>query len=172
MTAFKSPSTPPDEFLSLAEGLRKAVSDFVRAARAGSNTPTTARFETLALLDAGNAMSTAKLAERRNVRHQSMRMVIEQLEREGLIAKQPDPKDRRSQFVTLTLLGRETLIGDRLSRAAWVAQALREHVTAEERQILKGAIAVLKRIAQTHEVRVPRESGKIVTMALLPKVLS
>ncbi len=140
---------PPEELLGLAERLRQAVGNFVRAVRARSNTPKTARFETLAFLDREGAMSTAKLAERRNVKHQSMRLVIEQLERGGLIEKAIDERDRRSQLVTLTPQGQTALVGDRQLRTAWMARALQEQVTAEERRILEDAILILERISAT-----------------------
>jgi DNA-binding MarR family transcriptional regulator len=140
---------PPEELLRLAERLRRAVGNFVRAVRGRSNTPKTARSDTLALLDREGAMSTAKLAQHRNVKHQSMRLVIEQLEREGLIEKAIDVSDRRSQLVTLTPQGRTALVDDRQLRTVWMARALQEQVTAQECRILEDAIVILERISAT-----------------------
>lgn len=92
-------------------------------------------------------MSMAKLAKRRDVKHQSMRLVVEQLERDGLIEKSIDDSDRRSQLVALTRQGRAWLVEDRQSRTAWIARALQEEVTPEERRILEEAAAILERIA-------------------------
>ncbi len=95
-------------------------------------------------------MSTAALAERRNVKHQSMRLVVAQLKAEGLIDLTADPRDRRSQVVTLTPRGRAALINDHRTRAEWIAAVLRSQATAQERQTLDAAAAVLNRIAMTY----------------------
>lgn len=136
----------PAELMELAEHLRSSIGGFVRAVRAGTDTPTTTQSETLALLDRRGAMSTAQLAAARNVKHQSMRVVVEQLEKEGLITKAIDPQDRRSQLIALTGEGKSVLGDDRQLRMEWMAQALRDHATTEERQALETAIALLERI--------------------------
>lgn len=136
-----------DDIAALAERMRQALGDFVRAARAQAGTPSTARSETLGLLDREGAMSTAALAEHRNVKHQSMRLVVGQLKADGLIEQTTDPRDRRNQLVTLTAKGNATLISDRRARAGWIAAALRDRATLEERQTLDAALTVLKRVA-------------------------
>ena len=136
-----------EALLTLAERVRQSVGDFVRATRSLAETPRTARSETLGLLDREGAMSTAALAERRNVKHQSMRLVIVQLEEDGLVEKTADASDRRTQVVMLTAQGRATLRADRRARAEWIAQALRDHATVEERRTLEAALAVLDKIA-------------------------
>lgn len=136
-----------DDILALAERMRQALGDFVRATRAQADTPSTARAETLGLLDREGAMSTAALAEKRNVKHQSMRLVLAQLEEDGLIERSANTHDRRSQLVALTAQGRAALLGDRRARAEWIAKALRDQLTAEERHALETTVAVLARIA-------------------------
>lgn len=139
-----------DDILALAERMRQALGDFARATRAQADTPSTARAETLGLLDREGAMSTAALAEKRNVKHQSMRLVLAQLEEGGLIERSANTHDRRSQLVALTAQGRAALLGDRRARAEWIAQALRDQLTAEERHALETTVAVLTRIAAPH----------------------
>jgi DNA-binding MarR family transcriptional regulator len=137
-----------EALLALAERVRQSVGDFVRATRALAETPRTARSETLGLLDQEGAMSTAALAERRNVKHQSMRLVIAQLEEDKLVEKIADTRDRRTQIVRLTAQGRTTLRADRRTRAEWIAHALRDQVTVEERRTLEAALAVLDKVAK------------------------
>ena len=138
----------PDDLVVLAERLRRAIGDFVRVVRAQSDTPTTARTETLDLLDRVGALTTAELAQRRRVKHQSMRLVVEQLEREGLIEKNADPRDRRGQLIVLRLEGRTALEQDRQARALWIAAALRDLIGSEDRRDLERAIALLERLAE------------------------
>jgi DNA-binding MarR family transcriptional regulator len=137
----------PDD-LALAERLRRAIGDFVRVVRAQADTPTTARLETLDLLDRAGALTTAALAQRRHVKHQSMRLVIEQLERDGLVEKTADPQDRRGQLIVLRLEGRAALAQDRQARALWIATALRDHIGSEGRRDLERAIGLLERLAE------------------------
>ncbi|WP_449466791.1 MarR family winged helix-turn-helix transcriptional regulator [Stenotrophomonas humi] len=137
----------PAELMALAERLRSTIGNFVRAVRTDSDTPTNAQSETLAALDRHGAMSVAQLAAARNVKHQSMRVVVEQLEREGLIKKSNNPQDRRSQLITPTCEGRAALGDDRRQRMESIARALRDCTTSEERQILHSAIGLLERIA-------------------------
>jgi DNA-binding MarR family transcriptional regulator len=92
-------------------------------------------------------MSTAELAERRNIKHQSMRSVVAQLQADGLVEKTADTSDRRMQVVTLTARGRAALHADCRPRVECIAHALRHHVTADERQMLDSALAVLNKIA-------------------------
>lgn len=138
----------PDDLVALAERLRRAIGDFVRVVRAQSDTPTTARTETLDLLDRAGALTTAALAERRRVKHQSMRLVIEQLERDGLVEKTADPQDRRGQLIVLRPEGRTALEQDRKARALWIAAALRDLIGSEDRRDLERAIALLERLAE------------------------
>jgi DNA-binding MarR family transcriptional regulator len=138
---------PDDDIFGLAERMRQVLGDFVRAARAQADTPSTARAETLGLLDREGAMSTAALAERRSVKHQSMRLVVAQLKADGLIGQTAAPHDRRSQLVTLTTRGHAALIKDRRARAEWLAAALRNQVTPQEHQTLDAAVSILRRIA-------------------------
>ena len=138
----------PDDFVALAERLRQAIGDFVRGVRAQSDTPTTARTETLDLLDRAGALTTAELAARRRVKHQSMRLVIEQLERDGLVEKTVDPQDRRGQLIVLRPQGRTAIEQDRQARALWIAAALRDLIGSEDRRDLERAIALLERLAE------------------------
>lgn len=148
MNPSRSGAAPPgDDILELAERIRQAVGDFVRAARAQAHTPSTARSETLGLLDREGAMSTAALAERRHVKHQSMRLVVAQLEQDGLIERTSDPRDRRSQLATLNARGRAELMNGRQIRAEWIAKVLRDKATAEDRQALEAAAAILTRLS-------------------------
>jgi MarR family transcriptional regulator, organic hydroperoxide resistance regulator len=59
----------------------------------------------LHLLD-GGPLSQTDLASRARVETQTMSRTIERLERQGFVARQPDPADRRRHVVTRTDAGR------------------------------------------------------------------
>jgi len=60
----------------------------------------------LALQD-GRAMTQTALAQQAAVEQPTMANTLARMERDGLIARTPDPNDKRSALVRLTALGRE-----------------------------------------------------------------
>lgn len=131
---------------SLAERLRVVLGQFVRGVRAQADTPTTSQSETLLLLEQGGPLSVADMATRRHVRHQSMRLVTGQLEAEGLVSKVPNPSDRRSQLLSITEKGRESLSRSREARTSAIATLIEERLTKEERRLLDAAIQIIDRL--------------------------
>lgn len=132
---------------ALAEELRDAVSTFVRTVRAETATVRTAKSDTLEMLEANGAANVAMLAQKRNVKHQSMRLVTGQLEADGLIRRKVDPVDRRSQLFVLTDKGRDWLARLRELRSSRIAMMIRTKLSAGERQELRTAARLLARLA-------------------------
>ena len=132
--------------LILAENLRQAAGKFVRGIRSQAGTPTTSQSETLAILDRDGPTSIADLAGRRNVRHQSMRLVVGQLERRGLISKTRNPTDARSQLLSLTEKGRHTLSQAREARTREIAALIDTRLSEQERRTLRDAITIIERL--------------------------
>jgi len=131
---------------ALAESLREVVGDFVRLTRDQAGTPSTARSETLGILDRQGSMSIASLAEHRHVRHQSMRLVVAQLENESLVARMSDPTDGRSQLITLTRAGAEFVRLSRRARSLHIETAIATELSEQDRQDLAKGVSVLKRL--------------------------
>ncbi len=138
--------TPDREMQQLAETLREAIGRFVRVIRLDASTPSDARMEALAMLDNDGAMSVAALAARRGVKHQSMRLLVGQLADDGLVVREADPGDRRSRTVHVTEAGRQLLSRSRGSRASSIASRLQERLSPHERDVVREAIALLKRL--------------------------
>lgn len=132
--------------LVLAEDLRDALGRFVRSVKVQANTPTTSQSETLSLLERTGPLSVAELAERRKVKHQSMRLVAGQLESEGLISRSPNPTDGRSQLLSITQEGLTKLSRSREARTSQIAKVIEERLTDEERRTLAAAILVIDRL--------------------------
>ena len=139
------------EAAALGENLRRAVGRFVRAVRADADTPRSAQSETLALLEREGSMNIASLAQLRNVKHQTMCVIIGQLESGGLVVRESDPADRRSQIITLSRAGSAVLIRDRADRASRIDVMIREQVSPQERVLLGQAIAILDRMSAATE---------------------
>lgn len=138
---------PTAEALALGEELRRVVGTFVRSIRRQAGTPTGSQAETLALLDRQGAMSVADLAAERKVKHQSMRLVVAQLEASGLVARLPNPDDGRSQLVALSDKGRAALAEAREARRREIAALIDARLTDEERQLLRAAIGLIERLS-------------------------
>lgn len=135
----------------LARDLRRSVSTFVRAVRHNTGTQRSAQSETLDLLQRAGPMSVAALASRRGVTHQTMRLVVAQLEANGLVRQETNPVDRRSRIVTLTPAGSDAIERERDARAAHIEEAIRCLLSPQELRILRAALPLLDRLSQLPE---------------------
>jgi DNA-binding MarR family transcriptional regulator len=130
----------------LAEDLRRVVGNLVREVRSGSHTLSSAQSETLGLLDRHGPASISAIAAHRHVKHQSMRLVIAQLEQQQLVTRSLDPSDARKQLFELTHQGRVALEHSRHQRSDWLARQLKEKTTASELQTLEAAVRILEQL--------------------------
>lgn len=89
------------------------------------------------------------MAAQRHVKHQSMRLVIAQLEQQALVSRAPDPTDARKQLFDMTPAGHAALAQSRLQRSDWLARQLKEKITAAELATLAKAIQLLEQLVAT-----------------------
>jgi DNA-binding MarR family transcriptional regulator len=144
-------SAADPDLAALAEDLRRAVGTFVRAVRRDSDTERAAQSEALALLDRDGPMNVATLASARRVTHQTMRLVVGQLDQAGWLLRVPDLADRRSRMLVLTDAGRAELVRGRNARAARIATQIGTRLSAEERQILRASVALFDRMSHADD---------------------
>jgi DNA-binding MarR family transcriptional regulator len=137
---------PTAEALALGEELRRVVGTFVRSVRRQAGTPTSSQSETLGLIDRDGPTSIVHLAAERKVKHQSMRLVVDQLEVSGLITRLPNPEDGRSQLIALSEEGRAALAQSRAARRREIASLIDARLSHADRQVLRAAIAVIERL--------------------------
>lgn len=102
----------------------------------------------LGRLDREGPQSTSKLATAERVRPQSMGQTIAELETQGLIERHADPTDGRRSLIELTDAGRAELHEDRARREGWLAEAIAENFSDEERERLDEATRLLARLAE------------------------
>jgi DNA-binding MarR family transcriptional regulator len=131
-----------------ARDLRVVFSRLRRRLRevAGGQDLTPSQTSVLSRLDKDGPSSASALAAAERVRPQSMAAVLAALDKSGLIARRPDPRDGRRQVVTLTAAGRDRVEGDRQAREEWLARALQDHYTDRERRTIIEALALLDRL--------------------------
>ncbi|WP_277977738.1 MarR family winged helix-turn-helix transcriptional regulator [Pantoea endophytica] len=135
-----------NETQQLAEELRQLVSHLVRNVRVSTATVRTSQYETLDLLDSHDALSIADLARLRGVKHQSMRLVINELEAQDLVLRQKSAQDARAQVIVLSDQARAALAAARQQRADWIAARISETLDQQDRDDLQKGLAALRKL--------------------------
>jgi len=135
-----------NETQQLAEELRKIVSHLVRNVRVSTATVRTSQYETLDLLDSHDALSIADLARLRGVKHQSMRLVINELEAQDLVLRQKSAQDARAQVIVLSDQARAALAAARQQRADWLAARINQTLDQQDRDDLQKGLAALRKL--------------------------
>lgn len=108
-----------------------------RASREGfGDTVTHGQFRVLRTLDnAAQPIRLSDLAARLGIVPRSATSVVDDLESAGLVARQPDPNDRRATLVDLTPDGRELLTTLRKKRRDVMAVQLSRLTPAEQQTL-------------------------------------
>jgi DNA-binding MarR family transcriptional regulator len=128
--------------------LRVVLGQLMRRLRAEHRLPLS-HGAVLGRLDRDGTQSVSDLAVAERVRPQSMAQTVGDLEADGLVARSPDPDDRRRALVALTGEGRATLQADRRRREGWLARAIDEDLSGEERGLLGEAVELLRQLAES-----------------------
>ncbi len=131
----------------LASDLRVVLGRLMRRLRA-EHRFSLSHGSVLGRLDRDGPQSTVELAAAERVRPQSMGQTLAELEAQGLISRRPDETDKRRTLLELTDAGHQVLAADRRRREGWLAQAIDEDFTPQEREILKRAVALLARLTE------------------------
>ena len=131
----------------LASELRVVLGHLIRRLRA-QHRFSLSQGSVLGRLDREGPQSTSKLASAERVRPQSMGQTLAELEAQGLIERSADPADGRQTLLELTKAGRAELVEDRGRREGWLAEAIEESFSDEEREVLDRAVPLLARLAE------------------------
>lgn len=131
-----------------ATRLREAMMSVTRQARRHrpAHALTLSQMTILGDLDRHGTATIAELADRSQVRVQSLTLSMNRLDELGFITRTTDPSDRRRQLIDLSDTGRKVLAEDRVTRDAWLASAMAE-LTDTERGVLMLAVPVLGKLA-------------------------
>ncbi|WP_228942192.1 MarR family winged helix-turn-helix transcriptional regulator [Nocardioides sp. Leaf374] len=92
-------------------------------------------------------LTVGALAAHERVQPPSMTRVVSALAERGHVDRRADADDGRKVVVTLTDLGRATVLADRRRRDEWLATALAS-LSPDERAALRGAAPILERLAR------------------------
>lgn len=132
---------------ALASDLRRCVSAFVRSVRAETGTTRSAQSDTLELLHDAGPLSVAAMAGLRGVTHQTMRVVVAQLDAAGLITQTPDPLDKRSRSVAISADGNAVRVHQQMLRTNRIEEAIRKSLSPGEVRALRTAIGIVDRLS-------------------------
>jgi len=140
--------TRASEIAGSASELRIVLGQLVRRLRSEYSFPI-AQASVLSRLDREGAQTTSGLAAAERVRPQSMAQTLAELEADELIARHPDPADRRQVLIELTERGRDRLAEDRRRREGWLTEAIEAELTPAEQQTLIDVVPLLRRLARS-----------------------
>lgn len=138
----------PAEIVGAASELRLVLGQLVRRLRREYSFPV-AQATVLGRLDREGPQTTSALAAAERVRPQSMAQTLSELAAETLVARRPDPADRRQVLIELTEEGRHRLHEDRRRREGWLAAAIAAELTPEEQHVLIAAVPLLRRLSES-----------------------
>lgn len=127
--------TPPLDLLAILHAAHAAENEV----EAKLNTIGLSLAKVLALkavADAGDSMPLGQLAERLSCVKSNVTQLVDRLEADGLVARQPDPHDRRTKLAVLTAAGRKAVKdGTRVQRET--ERDLLKRLTRDEAQQLR-----------------------------------
>jgi DNA-binding MarR family transcriptional regulator len=92
-------------------------------------------------------MSGVALADEEGLKPQSLTRLVAGLDASGLVERAPDPADRRNLLITITARGRRALRDAMCERRRWLAEAIADRLSDDERATLVEAAELMLRIA-------------------------
>ena len=107
-----------------------------------------AKYGALGCLYRSGPMTAGELAAHERLQPQSVTRILADLARRKLIARTPDPSDRRRSRIEITALGLATLHEHVREQEAWLTQALSTKLTTTERDVLRLAVHLIERLMQ------------------------
>jgi len=139
----------------VAAQLRLAVARTARRLRQEAGTGLSPTLNSaLATVDRHGPLTPSELAARERVQRPTATKLIARLEAEGLVARTPDPHDRRSSLIASSPQGRDVLRLGRTRKDVFLAERLRR-LPAEDRATLARAAALLEALLEE-----PGEDGR------------
>src|ERR671937_210137 len=134
--------------VELAHRLRPVIARVGRRMRqaAGAELSPT-QSAALATIDCHGPLTPSELAARERIQRPTATRVLARLEEAGLIARTPDPADRRSSLVSATPAGSALLAELRARRDAWMVARL-DRLSPEDLAKLDRAADILERMLE------------------------
>jgi DNA-binding MarR family transcriptional regulator len=157
MSTTSGPS-PPQEILQVADRLQSAAIQLLRRARGREAEPGLSgpRLSALSVVVFAGPLTVGELAAAEQVRSPTMTRLVDGLQREGLVTREPNPEDARSVLVRATPTGKLVLSRGRSRRVEDLATRLTT-LSPDELVALGSAADLMERVAGHAPER--RETG-------------
>src|ERR671914_1929546 len=124
-TGRTTPSTLPAESGDLPSRLRLAITRMARRMRQEAGTDLSPSLTAaLSTVERHGPLTPSELAARERIQRPTATRVLARLEEEGLVARTPDPQDRRSSLVSATPAARALLADLRTRKTLFLARRL------------------------------------------------
>jgi DNA-binding MarR family transcriptional regulator len=134
------------ETTELASRLRLGVTRLARKLRQEAEPGITpSLLVALSSIDRASAMTIGELCAAEQVQPPTMPRIVAALVEAGLVAREPDPADRRVAWVRVTPEGAKLLHRSRKRKDAYLAKRLRD-LEPHELEVLDEAAAILDRL--------------------------
>ncbi len=131
----------------LAHRLRPVVTRLARRMRQVGAELSPTQGAALATIDCHGPLTPSELAARERIQRPTATRVLARLEEAGLVARTPDPDDRRSSLVSSTPEGRALLAAVRDRKDLYLAQRL-DRLSPEDLAALDRAAEILERMLE------------------------
>jgi DNA-binding MarR family transcriptional regulator len=143
-TAPPTRSTAP----ALPSRLRMVVTRLARRLRQqGESAASPTQLAVLATIERDGPLTLGALAATERVRPPTITAAVGRLEEQGLVRRRTDLRDRRVARVEITPPGRRLLAQSRSRKTAYLERQL-DTLTADERDTLERAAAILERVLE------------------------
>ncbi len=139
-----------DDITEVAGSIRRSVGRLVRRLRLErvDETLSLSKLSILGILYRKGPVTATDLATGEHIRPQSLTRLLAFLEERGFVSRQPDEADRRRLLITITAEGREALSADVRRKEAWLARAIEQALSPDEREFLSRASRLLDRLTE------------------------
>src|SRR6478609_8356474 len=112
----------------------------------------------LATIERHGPLTPSELAKLERVRRPTVTRTLGCLEREGLIARTPDPADGRSALVSVNAAGRERLRRLRGRKNAYLARRMRD-LPVDDIETLERAAEILEKMRESEDAPARRAAS-------------
>jgi DNA-binding MarR family transcriptional regulator len=151
---------PAGPALEAADRLHSAAIHLLRRLRRedAATGLTPPKLSALSVIVSRGPIGLGALAAAEQVRSPTMTRVVAELERAGLVDREPDPQDRRGILLRATPKGRRAFDEGRHARVALLADDLRTLSRDELRDVTR-ALDVIERLVGARHGRSPKRPG-------------
>jgi len=136
--------------IELATGVRTAVSRLVKKIRSETSFLTQLSLTehiTMSSLYTHSQCLPSELSKMGKVSSQAMSQILNHLSDLKYLTRKASKEDKRKTIVSITEKGKRFINQSRLEKQEWLAKAIRETLTRDEKKTLAEAIALLIKIA-------------------------